>query len=43
MIDRFNEAMDDDFNTSIAISLIFELAKTSDKNVINWFTLVQLI
>jgi cysteinyl-tRNA synthetase len=28
LIDRFNEAMDDDFNTPIALSVIFELAKT---------------
>ncbi|UBF27720.1 cysteine--tRNA ligase [Kovacikia minuta CCNUW1] len=27
MVDRFNEAMDDDFNTPIALSVIFELAK----------------
>jgi cysteinyl-tRNA synthetase len=26
-IDRFNEAMDDDFNTPIALSVLFELAK----------------
>jgi cysteinyl-tRNA synthetase len=28
VINRFNEAMDDDFNTSVAISIVFELAKT---------------
>ncbi|AFY74874.1 cysteinyl-tRNA synthetase [Synechococcus sp. PCC 7502] len=28
VITRFNEAMDDDFNTAIAISIIYELAKT---------------
>lgn len=27
-IDRFNEAMDDDINTPIALSVVFELAKT---------------
>lgn len=26
-VDRFNEAMDDDFNTPIALSVVFELAK----------------
>ncbi len=26
-VDRFNEAMDDDFNTPVALSVIFELAK----------------
>ena len=26
-VDRFNQAMDDDFNTSIALSVLFELAK----------------
>lgn len=26
-VDRFNEAMDDDFNTPIALSILFELAK----------------
>jgi len=30
-INRFNEAMDDDFNTSVAIALIFELIKNMDK------------
>ncbi len=29
-INRFNEAMDDDFNTSVAISLVFELIKDID-------------
>ncbi len=28
VLTRFNEAMSDDFNTSVAISIIFELAKT---------------
>ncbi len=27
IVDRFNEAMDDDFNTPIALSVLFELAK----------------
>jgi len=36
IIDRFNLAMDDDFNTSVAISYIFELAKTlgTERNIL---------
>lgn len=30
-VDRFNQAMDDDFNTPIALSVLFELAKTLNR------------
>ncbi|CAN1211780.1 Cysteine--tRNA ligase [Tumidithrix helvetica PCC 7403] len=35
MVNRFNAAMDDDFNTSIALSVVFELAKklSTERNV----------
>ncbi|MEE3718696.1 cysteine--tRNA ligase [Tumidithrix elongata RA019] len=35
-VDRFNEAMDDDFNTSIALSVVFELAKDlrTERNIL---------
>jgi cysteinyl-tRNA synthetase len=34
--DRFNEAMDDDFNTAIAIAIVFELAKDlrTERNIL---------
>lgn len=32
-VDRFNEAMDDDFNTPIALSVLFELAKDLRREV----------
>lgn len=36
ILDHFNEAMDDDFNTSIALSFVFDLAKTlrTERNII---------
>ncbi len=36
-INRFNLAMDDDFNTSVAISIVFELAKTlrTERNILS--------